>query len=350
MKLREAGDCLSVDEVLAFASGQLESERFEPVQAHLATCSTCLELVAGAVQDWEGRAWGTEPGLGLGGLTNFAPGDLVGERYRVERLLGCGGMGEVYAARDLWRGEVWGGEVIALKTLSLASRKCPEARQRLEDETRLARRVRHPNVCRVHAVELHTTPLGERLPFFTMAQIEGESLQQRLRRAPLRLVQIETLARQLSSGLSAIHAAGVMHLDLKSSNVMLEESAGPERAVIVDFGLSCARGTSRSRQSLSGTLAYMAPELLRGTEPSVQVDVFSFGVVLFEMLTQRLPFVRVPESFESGRMQIAAERPPAPSQLVPGVPRKLDEVVFHCLAEPGARYPDAIALARELAA
>jgi serine/threonine protein kinase len=302
-------------------------------------------LVAGAVQGWASRGSGAE--LALEGLSNFAPGELVGERYRVESLLGRGGMGEGYAARDLWR-----GEAVALKTVGVAMRRCPEARRQLVDEGRLARRVRHPNVCCVHAEGLHTTPIGEELPFLTMGLVEGESLQRRLRREPLGFVQIEALARQLSEGLSAIHAAGVMHLDIKSSNVVLEGNAGRERAVIVDFGLSCAREAGRRARgaALSGTPGYMAPELLRGTEPSVQVDVFAFGVLLFEMLTRRMPFARDPDSFGSSQVRYAAARPPAPSEVMPGVPPKLDEVVRHCLAEPDERYPDVSSLLQALAA
>lgn len=112
---------------------------------------------------------------------------------------------------------------MALKTVGVASR----GGRRLDDGWWMRRgsrdESRHPNVCQVHDSGLHITPMGEELPFLTMALVEGESLQQRLRREPLGFAQIETLACQLSSGLSAIHAARVMHLDIKSSSVMLDE-------------------------------------------------------------------------------------------------------------------------------
>lgn len=339
----EQCSCLSCDEILEFAAGRVEPARLDAVSGHLDHCAICLELIAGAVQDWAL----IDRTLPQPRPLQFAEGDQVGGRYRVERLLGRGGMGEVYAARD-----VLTGDELALKAVAASTKRRSDAFRRLTYEAQLARRVEHPNVCRVHGWQLHGTVPGEQVPFLTMDLVRGESLKQRLARRPLELDRVEAVARQLLSGLRAIHAAGVMHLDLKSSNVMLAGARGAERAVIVDFGLARAQRQRSARRDrpLSGTLAYMAPELLCGLQPSVKNDVFSFGVVLFEMLTQRLPFESEHQSLESNIRQRLRTRPQAPSRLTPGVPPHLDELVLKCLADPEERYPDVDSTLRALAA
>jgi len=173
-----------------------------------------------------------------------------------------------------------------------------------------------------------------------MELIEGTTLNERLLRGALALDASVDIARQLLEGLRAIHAAGVLHLDIKSSNVMLR--SGPERrAVILDFGLArAALAASRSRhvEPLTGSLPYMPPEQILGHTPSVQNDIFAFGVVLFQMLTGELPFPSTQPSTSSSIVRRLSARAPRPSQLVPAIPRWLDQLVLGCMTHPEHRF------------
>jgi len=335
---------LSEEEVLAFSEGSLMPAEIDSVHAHLDWCPSCQELVNAAVHHWNhppsaaaDRIW----------MATFAPGQVIASRYRIERFLGRGGMGEVYSAYDHVLGE-W----VALKTLLSTTSDNPHAVRRLFSEARLARRISHPNVCRVHDVGVHEEPgrVDERLPFMTMEFIDGRRLKQILRSGPLELELVVCVARQILAGLGAAHAAGVLHRDLKSDNVMVSGSiasgSGTDvRIAITDFGLSQAldaraRAVGASGQERVGSLAYMAPEQLMGGELGPETDVFCFGVVLFEMLSGKLPFV--PERGASLSMGFEHDAPP-PSSSSPGVSACLDAVVLRCLREkPSERFARAV--------
>ena len=192
-------------------------------------------------------------------------GQIVAERYRIERLIGNGGMcGGVYEAFDLDL------EIrVALKVIA-------DSREFLT-----ARAVTHPNVCRVFGC------VDGR--YLIMELLDGETLEQRLAsRGPLVGAEMDDLVRQLCAGLSAAHAAGVLHRDLKPANVFLTTSG---RIVLTDFGLAqVSSGSCATSRQFIGTLPYMAPELFAGRSASVASDVFSSGVVLFEACTGKLPF------------------------------------------------------------
>jgi serine/threonine-protein kinase len=154
-----------------------------------------------------------------------------------------------------------------------------------------------------------------------------------MQRRRLALMEVIAIARQLLCGLEAIHAAGVLHLDLKSDNVMLRRPWRPHEVVIIDFGLSSERkAKSRAGEDkVAGTVSYMAPERVLALNPSSESDVFSFGVVLFEMLTRRLPFSSVNASPATSVVRRLTDAPPPPSAFADDVPAALDTFVLRCL-------------------
>ncbi len=257
----------------------------------------------------------------------FAHGSLLAERYVIRRFLGRGGMGQVYEAYDrVLR------EPVALKTTT--GQSVSDA-QRLLDELRMARRITHPNVCRLYDVGVHEEREGARRTtyFLTMEYLEGHTLRRRLRHGLPPLPQVFGIARQLLIGLGAVHAAGVLHRDFKSENVMLRLPAGgPGQALIMDFGL--ARPLHAAPQPHAsgigaGSRGYMAPEQIDNGELGPETDLFAFGVVMFEMLTGRLPFAR--EVGGGTAPNLLDQTPLAPSQLRPELPQDLDAFVLKCL-------------------
>src|SRR5215471_5804398 len=208
----------------------------------------------------------------------FLPGHLLAGRYRIIALLGKGGMGEVYRADDLTL-----GQPVAVKFLPEDATKDETVLERFRNEVRISRRVSHPNVCRVYDVgdvEGHA--------FFTMEYVDGEDLASLLRRiGRLPADKALEIARQLCAGLAAAHAKGVLHRDLKPANIMLD---GRGQVVMTDFGLAGLVDQIPGTDVRSGTPAYMAPEQLAGKEVSVKTDIYSLGMVLYEIFTGKRAF------------------------------------------------------------
>jgi hypothetical protein len=323
--------CLSDEQVLAFSEGSLPPAAMDSVNAHLDWCPTCQELVNAAVHDWDhppaslpsDRIW----------MATFGPRQMIAGRYRIERFLGRGGMGEVYAAFDIVL-----SDHVALKTVLSTSSDNPSAVKRLLSEARLARRISHPNVCRVHDVGVHEEPgrIDERLHFLTMEFIEGKRLAQILRAGPIELQLGVRIARQILLGLQAAHAAGVLHRDLKSDNIMVTGADEEIHITITDFGLSQAldahsRAMGGGRQERVGSIAYMAPEQILGQDLGPETDVFGFGVVLFEMLCGRLPFIPEGDSPRDMALRRLNERAEPPSRYRADIPAALEALMLRCL-------------------
>lgn len=221
----------------------------------------------------------------------FALGARLADRYQLRRLIGDGGMGQVYAAYD----EVAEVEV-ALKVMHP---ECLDAAA-LRRELQLARRVTHYNVCRLFDIGRH-----EEAFFLTMELLEGETLAVRLRReGAVNLAEAELIAGQLVNGLTAIHQAGIVHRDLAPANVML--SAG--RVVIMDFGLAQPRAL-RAAQTM-GTLDYMAPEQLRGEPVTELADIYGLGAVLRVMVAGESRVASLPRNW-SGAIEAALSADPS---------------------------------------
>ena len=213
----------------------------------------------------------SEPAHGLGVLSRvggkpvFASGIVVASRFRVERFLNRGGMGEVYAATDL---ELH--ETVALKTISPHIATSPDVIQRFKREVRESRRVSHHCVCRVYGLFSHQEPSGETVWFLSMELLEGEALSRSLAgKQPVPSAIATDLIGDMVGALAAAHALGIVHRDFKPGNIMIVPSAGErDRAVVTDFGLAVnlVRDSEAQDRSRSGTPAYMAPEQAAGGE------------------------------------------------------------------------------------
>jgi serine/threonine-protein kinase len=256
---------------------------------------------------------------------------LVAGRYRIIALLGKGGMGEVYRADDLTL-----GQAVALKFLPDEAARDEGLLERFRNEVRIARRVSHPNVCRVYDVG---DVDGQ--TFFTMEYVDGEDLASLLRRIG-RLPPDKALdiARQLCAGLAAAHTKGVLHRDLKPANIMLD---GRGQVVITDFGLAGVADNIRGNEIRSGTPAYMAPEQIAGKEVSTRSDIYALGLVLYEVFTGKRAFADKLASAGPGH---ADRTPSRPSSVVKDLDPIVEKVILRCLeVEPGARPATALAVA-----
>jgi serine/threonine protein kinase len=212
-------------------------------------------------------------------------GEMLRGRFRIVRPLGRGGMGEVYEAMDEDL-----REPIALKILLREFAWDKDMVARLVREIQMARKVTHPNVCRVFDLE-RDSHNGTELVFLTMELLPGETLSSKLQHGPLSADEALKVARQVAAAMDAAHAAGVIHRDLKGANVILTAGAGGPRAVITDFGLARSAASFADHAALTrsglvmGTPAFMAPELLEGGEATAASDLYAFGVLLHQMRT-----------------------------------------------------------------
>lgn len=250
----------------------------------------------------------------------FAAGTLLADRYRIVRLLGRGGMGAVYQAEDLTL-EVQ----VALKFLTSSLERNPEKLELFLNEVRLARQITHPNVCRVYDVGA-----VDGLHFLSMEYVHGEdlaSLLKRVGRLPKdRALKIGT---EIARGLEAAHERGILHRDLKPANLMID---GDGRARITDFGLASFTGGGTDSAVIAGTPVYMAPEQGAG-EVSAASDVYSLGLVLYELFTGRRAFAR-PQLFRRGPVG-EEPRPLALDDLDP----RVEQTILACLEPEPDRRP-----------
>ena len=247
--------------------------------------------------------------------------------YRILERLGEGGMGVVYKAEDLTL-----GRTIALKFLPPELTRDAAAKERFKHEARAASALDHPNICTIH--EINETDDDQM--FIAMACYEGETLKKKIERGPMDLDQAVRIAIQVGEGLAKAHSLGIVHRDIKPANVMI---TGDNVAKILDFGLAKLAGQVRLTKTSStlGTVAYMSPEQAGGKEVDSRTDIWSLGVVLYEMIAARLPFKG---EHEQAMMYSILNEDPAPLvSLRSEAPKEVLPILGKALAkEPGRRY------------
>ena len=306
---------------------------------------------------------GTSPGLGASESGPLKNGQAFGARYHIIRLLGIGGMGAVYQA---WDAEL--GVVVAIKVIRPEAMADPgaaaEIERRFKRELLLARQVTHKNVVRIH-------DLGEvgGIKYITMPFVDGDDLATVAKAGRLPIAKVLRIARAVTSGLVAAHAAGVVHRDLKPANIMVDAE---DEAMIMDFGIARSTGgapreatlwqgmPSQIKQSMPafadattfgavvGTVAYMAPEQAKGQSADQRVDIYAFGLILYDLLVGRRRADHAVSSIAElqGRMEKA---PPPPRSIEPDIPEAVDRIVTRCIEpDPAKRYQTTVELEAEL--
>ncbi len=274
----------------------------------------------------------------------FSPGDVIEDRYRIVRLVGKGGMGEVYEAEVLET-----GERVAIKTVLPELLGNYKILTRFEREAEFSSRISHPCVLRILEV-LKTMVGGVAVPCMVMELLHGETLADRLIAGrPVDPDRAVPLACQVASALTAAHRAGVVHRDLKPDNVFLATAeAGSEeiRVVLTDFGVARRSGSRPKDESLTasnvllGTPDYMAPEQLELEDATPASDIYTMGLVLFELITGQRPFVA--DTAIQVVFKRVQEDPPSPRVHLPDLDPRWEEAILRCLArQPEDRYAEA---------
>jgi serine/threonine protein kinase len=287
----------------------------------------------------------------------FQPGHVLLDRFRIIRPIGRGGMGEVYEAEDLQLGK------IALKTIRYGIGISRPVFEQFRQEVQLARKVSGTQICRIHELFLlPATQTRPAIPFLTMEYLDGVTLSEKLREeGPLPWKKVLPLALDMCEGLRLIHEKGIIHRDLKSSNIMLCEHAGATRVVLMDFGLASNfelpedddpslfnRNRESSRVMLAGTPEYMAPEQFEGKPLSPATDIYALGIVLYELVTDLHPYAAHTPLIAAIRR---ARQPTPASSIGIKLPRHWDRIIARCLEyEPTKRFASAADVAKALRA
>lgn len=272
------------------------------------------------------------------------PGDGTSQgslgRYQIQEAIGHGGMGEVFLGRDPTI-----DRTVAIKLIRTASQLTPakleKYRERFYREAKAAGKLLHPGIVAVFDVG-HTR---DQTPFIVMEYVPGKTLQQILETETLNVGEALRIARELLEALAYAHAQGVVHRDIKTANILVTEEGHPK---IMDFGIAHVLDSGVTEpEEVVGSLDYMAPEQLSKGPIDQRTDLFAFGVVLYRMLTGRLPFTG--DSFAAVAQAILSEEPEPPDRINPAVPRRLAQTVLRLLAKDSTkRFSRAEELSAEL--
>jgi serine/threonine protein kinase len=351
--------CPSETALLANSRGELGPAGVERLDGHVDQCETCRRTIAllmrrasrpvanesATVKSMTPRAKVRRPAA-----PRLAAGMRLADRYHIRRLLGRGGMGEVYEVDD----ELL-NERIALKVLSEDLAADDRANRRLKREVLLARRITHPNVCRLFDMGRHS-----RFLFLTMELLKGVTLADELRNVG-RLPRLEErrVVRHLCAGLQAAHRIGVIHRDFKSENVFLvfdQTATTIDRAVITDFGLArtveaeqaADENSTTLRGAVLGTMTHASPEQLAGGAVTTASDVYALGVVLYELVTGgALPFSDASPA-EAVHLRLRG-KVPSPRSRVHDLEPAWEAAILRCLErDPAARFPSVKAVSDAL--
>ena len=306
------------------------------------------EAAAGFLETGETQAMEQAPPPSVSAGARIGP-------YEIREFLQKGGMGEVYKARDTRL-----DRTVAVKFLPPAFAADPGALERFQREARAASALNHPRICTVHDIGEY-----QGRPFFVMEFLEGQSLRDYIENKMVPVAELLDLAVQICDALAAAHAKGIVHRDIKPANIFLQSSG---QAKILDFGLAKFGGERRPGHAapipdmsgtatlsftltrpgtLMGTLAYLSPEQARGEDVDARTDIFSFGLVLYEMATGRATF----RGETSGELigAILHQTPPKPSELNPAIPSGLERIVLKAVEKDReARYQSAAEMLAEL--
>jgi len=274
--------------------------------------------------------------LACGPAGELLAGTVLAGKHRILGVVGRGGMGVVYKAEDMKL-----QRPVALKFLPPEMVNNREARERFLIEARAAAALSHPNICTIH--EIHDE---QDRPFIEMEFVEGQSLRARVAEGPLQASEAAEIAIQVGEALEEAHQKGVIHRDIKSANIMV---TGKGQAKVMDFGLAKVRGESaHTREGTTlGTVAYMSPEQAQGRAVDHRTDIWSLGVVLYEMLSGHLPFTG--ERDTAVLYSVVHAEPKSLKEAAPGVPSELCEIVKRALRKDlQARYSSAAEMVGDL--
>jgi len=275
--------------------------------------------------------------------------EQIVSHYRIQEKLGAGGMGVVYKAEDIRL-----GRLVALKFLPDNSVRDPRALERFKREARTASALDHPNICTIYEIDN-----DQGRPFIAMQLLEGHTLRERIGDKPVPLGTLLDWALQIADALQAAHAKGIMHRDIKPANIFITERG---QAKVLDFGLAkltavdltgsgeatlSATGPLTHTGAAIGTVAYMSPEQTRGEPLDARTDLFSFGVLLYEMATGKQAFSG--PTWAVTVHAILGQAPVSLNESVPGLPQRLQEIIDKCLIKNrDLRYQTAAEIHRDL--